>query len=107
VRAEILTSVARWLNETNTDRPFTDLYDTEGEGGFPGIAFMARPVVGGHFAGVALGRACGGRARGGLGFLEEGKGEFLEEGEGRLEEGGFEEAETGEGDGLEVGGGEL
>jgi len=104
VRAEILQSVARWLNETNTDRPFTDLYDTEGEGGFPGIAFMARPVVGGHFAGVALGRACGGRARGGVGFLEEG-GEG--EGDGGLEEGGFEEVEIGEGDGVEVGGGEL
>ncbi len=68
---------------------------------------MARPVVGGHFAGVALGRACGGRARGGLGFLEEGG-----EGEGGLEEGGFEkggfeEVEIGEGDGVEVGGGEL
>jgi len=97
VRAEILTSVARWLNETNTDRPFTDLYDTEGEGGFPGIAFMARPVVGGHFAGLALGRACGGRARGGLGFLEEGG----------FKEGGFEEVEIGEGAGVEVGGGEL
>jgi len=107
VRAEILTSVARWLNETNTDRPFTDLYDTEGEGGFPGIAFMARPVVGGHFAGVALGRACGGRARGGLGFLEEGgEGEGGLE-EGGFEEGGFEEVEIGEGDGVEVGGGEL
>ena len=48
----------------------TDLYDTEGEGGFPGIAFMARPVVGGHFAFLALERACGGKAGEGLAFLD-------------------------------------
>lgn len=34
---------------------------------------MARPVIGAHFAYVALGRACGGKALEGLGFLEEGK----------------------------------
>jgi len=45
---------------------------TEGRGGFPGPNFFARPVVGGHFAFLALGRACGGRAAGGLGFLEDG-----------------------------------
>jgi hypothetical protein len=60
VRSEILDRVAKWLNETNTDRPFTDLYDTEGEGGFPNPYFFARPVVGGHFAFLALERACGG-----------------------------------------------
>lgn len=32
---------------------------------------MARPVVGGHFAPLALGTACGGKAIEGLGFLEE------------------------------------
>ncbi|KAH9910050.1 DUF1793-domain-containing protein [Xylariomycetidae sp. FL2044] len=69
-RAEILQNVATWVNETVTDRPFTDLYDTEGEGGFPGIAFMARPVVGGHFAFLALERACGGQAAEGLKFLD-------------------------------------
>lgn len=56
----------------------TDLYDTEGEGGFPGISFMARPVVGGHFAFLTLGKACGGKAGDGLAFLdveEEGDGE--------------------------------
>jgi len=67
-------SVARWINETSTDRPLTDCYDTEGDGGFLGPYFMARPVVGGHFARLTLGRACGGRAVGGLGFLE-GEGE--------------------------------
>nr|CDP26150.1 Putative Glutaminase [Podospora anserina S mat+] len=69
-RTEILTSVARWVNETETDRPFTDLYDTEGNGGFPGIWFMARPVVGGHFAFLALERACGGKAVEALKFLD-------------------------------------
>jgi hypothetical protein len=58
-RKMILDRVARWVNETSTDRPLTDLYDTEGDGGFPGIYFMARPVVGGHFAFLALERACG------------------------------------------------
>ena len=39
------------------DRPFTDLYDTIGTGGFPGITFINRPVVGGHFALLALEKA--------------------------------------------------
>jgi len=59
-RKMILDRVARWVNETNTDRPLTDLYITEGEGGFPGPNFFARPVVGSHFAFLALERACGG-----------------------------------------------
>lgn len=63
VRAEILDRVAMWINETATDRPLSDLYETEGDGGFPGIYFMARPVVGGHFAFLALERACGGGHR--------------------------------------------
>ncbi|KAI2463986.1 DUF1793-domain-containing protein [Annulohypoxylon bovei var. microspora] len=71
VRTEILQNVATWVNETATDRPLTDLYETEGEGGFPGPNFMARPVVGGHFAFLALERACGGRASEGLKFLDE------------------------------------
>ncbi|KAI1864916.1 uncharacterized protein JN550_008736 [Neoarthrinium moseri] len=71
-RSEILQHVARWVNETSTDIPFTDLYDTEGTGHFPesGIAFKARPVVGGHFAFLALERACGGKAVEGLRFLD-------------------------------------
>jgi hypothetical protein len=60
VRKEILDRVSRWINETVTDRPFTDLYNTEGEGGFPGPNFFARPVIGGHFSFLALERACGG-----------------------------------------------
>jgi Domain of unknown function (DUF1793) len=39
------------------DRPFTDLYDTVGNGGYPGITFINRPVVGGHFALLALEKA--------------------------------------------------
>ncbi|KAK0651860.1 hypothetical protein B0T16DRAFT_404850 [Cercophora newfieldiana] len=70
-RTEILGSIATWVNETSTDRPLTDLYDTEGTGGFPGIYFMARPVVGGHFAFLALERACGGKAVGALKFLDQ------------------------------------
>jgi hypothetical protein len=52
------------------DRPLTDLYETEGTGGFPGPNFMARPVVGGHFAFLALERACDGKAIEGLAFLD-------------------------------------
>ncbi|GAM90262.1 hypothetical protein ANO11243_083040 [Dothideomycetidae sp. 11243] len=65
-RKDILKRVSRWLNETVTDRPFTDLYKTEEDGGFPGPNFFARPVVGGHFAFLALERACGGEATMGL-----------------------------------------
>ncbi|CZR66221.1 related to glutaminase A [Phialocephala subalpina] len=71
VREEIVDSIALWVNETSTDLPLTDLYDTEGDGGFPGISFKARPVVGGHFAFLALERACGGKAVEGLSFLDE------------------------------------
>lgn len=70
-RQEILDSVALWVNETITDKPLTDLYRTEGKGGFPGPNFFARPVVGGHFAFLALERACGGKAMEGLAFLDE------------------------------------
>lgn len=71
VRAEILQSVAKWLNETVTDRPFTDLHMTEGRGEFPGPNFFARPVVGGHFAFLTLGQACNGRAMDGLKYLDD------------------------------------
>lgn len=71
VRAEILQSVARWVNETITDRPFTDLHTTEGRGGFPGPNFFARPVIGGHFAFLTLKEACGGKAMDGLKFLDD------------------------------------
>ncbi|KAI4089368.1 MAG: hypothetical protein L6R37_008057 [Teloschistes peruensis] len=78
VRTEILQSVARWVNETTTDRPFTDLYETEGTGGWPGAHFMARPVTGGHFAFLTLAKACGGKAMDGLAFLEDDQNEKTE-----------------------------
>jgi len=64
----LIDKLAIWINETSTgssslirgtdiDRPFTDLYDTIGTGGFPGPTFINRPVVGGHFALLALDRA--------------------------------------------------
>ena len=65
-RSEILQAHAKWLNETTTDRPMTDLYDTEGTGHFLGATFMNRPVIGGHFAFLTLKRACGGAAMEGL-----------------------------------------
>jgi len=71
VRSDILDRVATWLNETATDRPFTDLYNTEGNGGFPGPNFFARPVVGGHFAFLTLERACGGTAAKAFQFEDE------------------------------------
>jgi hypothetical protein len=71
VRSEILDRVAMWLNETSTDRPFTDLYNTEGDGGFPGPNFFARPVVGAHYAFLTLERACGGQAMKAFAFLDE------------------------------------
>ncbi|TVY57638.1 putative glutaminase [Lachnellula cervina] len=71
VREEIVESIALWVNETSTDCPLTDLYDTEGDGGFPGNAFKARPVVGGHYAFLALERACGGKAVEALSFLDD------------------------------------
>ncbi|TVY68652.1 putative glutaminase [Lachnellula suecica] len=71
VREEVVESIALWVNETSTDLPLTDLYDTEGDGGFPGISFKARPVVGGHFAFLALERACGGQAVEALSFLDD------------------------------------
>ncbi|ODA78533.1 hypothetical protein RJ55_05914 [Drechmeria coniospora] len=71
-RNAIVESVALWVNETVTDGPLTDLYDTEGDGNFSPIRFMARPVVGGHFARLALERACEGKATTALAFLDEG-----------------------------------
>ncbi len=51
--------------------PFTDLYETEGKGGYPGgLTFKARPVIGGHFSFLALERACGGKAVEALRFLD-------------------------------------
>ncbi|KAI5922664.1 glutaminase GtaA [Camillea tinctor] len=53
-RAVFIDRIANWINETPTNRALTDLYDAA-TGNYPdGILFTARPVVGGHFALLAL-----------------------------------------------------
>lgn len=52
-KAMFIATMARWINTTSTHRALTDLLDTE-TGGYPGIQFTARPVVGGVFALLAL-----------------------------------------------------
>jgi hypothetical protein len=53
-RDDIISRIAHWINVTPTHRAFTDLYDC-GSGDYPGgLQFTARPVVGGHFALLAL-----------------------------------------------------
>ncbi|KAI0388618.1 glutaminase GtaA [Xylariaceae sp. FL0594] len=52
-RDDIISRIANWINVTPTNRAFTDLYDCV-TGDYPGINFAARPVVGGHFALLAL-----------------------------------------------------
>ncbi|KAF2111539.1 glutaminase GtaA [Lophiotrema nucula] len=49
-----ISKLAKWVNETPTSKPFTDLYMTETGAFPPGIEFKARPVVGGVFALLAL-----------------------------------------------------
>ena len=49
-RGMFISDLAKWVNETPTSKPFTDLYQTN-DGSFPpGIEFKARPVMGGLFA---------------------------------------------------------
>ncbi|TVY42939.1 Glutaminase A [Lachnellula subtilissima] len=47
------SKLANWINKTPTNRAFTDLYNTR-SADFGGGKFAARPVVGGHFAALAL-----------------------------------------------------
>lgn len=57
-RRLFVNALAYWINSTATEFPLTDLYDTVGVGGYPeNLVFKARPVVGGHFALLALYRA--------------------------------------------------
>ncbi|KAL2022016.1 hypothetical protein VTK56DRAFT_6256 [Thermocarpiscus australiensis] len=51
----LVSKLARWVGATTTDRAMTDLFDAV-TGGFPagGPTFVARPVVGGMFALLAL-----------------------------------------------------
>lgn len=57
----LVTSLAYWLNYTTTEHPFADLFEVVGSGYYPqvpqDIRFQARPVVGGHFAILALARS--------------------------------------------------
>ncbi|KAI0402538.1 glutaminase GtaA [Xylaria palmicola] len=53
-RDGFIRRIARWINVTPTNRPFTDLYDCASGNYPPGLQFAARPVVGGHFALLAL-----------------------------------------------------
>ena len=47
--------IAKWINDTPTNSPATDLYDTEtGDFAVDVSHFMARPVVGGWFSLLAL-----------------------------------------------------
>jgi hypothetical protein len=62
-RRLFVDAIAYWLNYTTTDRPFTDLYETISTGGYPNddttgqpILFLARPVQGGLYALLALGK---------------------------------------------------
>ncbi|KAI1362352.1 glutaminase GtaA [Xylaria arbuscula] len=52
-RDKFISLIANWINVTPTGRALTDLYDCV-TGEHPGITFTARPVVGGHFALLAL-----------------------------------------------------
>lgn len=99
-RLEIVDAVGRWVNETTTDCPFSDLYDTE-SGGYPGIYFKARPVVGGHFSVLALEGACGGRGFRGIKKIF---GEVRRSGEDGLGDGEIEQGRIGGQTVLKVGG---
>jgi len=54
-----INKTAKWINETPTNRAMTDLFDST-TGAFPDYGgspvFVARPVVGGMFALLALGK---------------------------------------------------
>jgi hypothetical protein len=54
-RDMFISKLARWVGATTSDRAMTDLYDSE-TGGYPinGPYFVARPVMGGMFALLAL-----------------------------------------------------
>ncbi|KAI1429181.1 glutaminase GtaA [Xylaria sp. FL1777] len=53
-RSDFISRIASWINVTPTNRAFSDLYDCASGNYPPGITFTARPVVGGHFALLAL-----------------------------------------------------
>ncbi|KAI1081380.1 glutaminase A [Whalleya microplaca] len=53
-RNDIIHRIAMWIGATTTNRALTDLYDAVAGDYPPGLSFTARPVVGGHFALLAL-----------------------------------------------------
>lgn len=57
-RRLFVNALGYWLNQTDTDRPFTDLYETIDTGSYPAspspIYFIARPVAGGHYSLLSL-----------------------------------------------------
>ncbi|KAI0096866.1 DUF1793-domain-containing protein [Nemania sp. FL0031] len=56
-RRLFINSVAYWLNDTVTRGAFTDLYECTGRGDYVENAqFKARPVAGGHYAFLTLGK---------------------------------------------------
>lgn len=52
-RDMFISKMAAWVGETRTHRAMTDLYDAE-TGDYPGLDFVARPVMGAMFALLAL-----------------------------------------------------
>jgi len=48
-----IEDLAKWINETPTNRAMTDWYDAQ-TGDYPSGPFVARPGVGGLFAILAL-----------------------------------------------------
>ncbi|KAI1109383.1 DUF1793-domain-containing protein [Nemania sp. NC0429] len=56
-RRLFIDSIAYWLNDTVTNGAFTDLYECTGRGAYvENAAFKARPVAGGHYALLTLGK---------------------------------------------------
>ncbi|PPJ58961.1 hypothetical protein CBER1_04118 [Cercospora berteroae] len=55
-KSQFTSVIAKWLDQTPTNHGFGDLYDTI-SGDYPGINFLASPVVGGMFAFLALNSA--------------------------------------------------
>ncbi|PLB52445.1 glutaminase GtaA [Aspergillus steynii IBT 23096] len=52
-RDMFIRRLAKWIDETPTNRALTDLYDTK-SGDYPQITFIARPVMGGAFSLILL-----------------------------------------------------
>jgi hypothetical protein len=51
-----ISKIANWIAKTATNKPLTDLYETQ-TGDYPaGIAFAARPVLGAVFAPLLVGQ---------------------------------------------------